>query len=237
MFVFTSNIKDNPDMPDRWVREDMRAVRRWAGSGTRKIGAFQEIGPEDIAALKATFPAANWVRVGKGDECPIVVQRAGFRVDEFQLVPMHGGKHAVTPHRITSRALIRTRFRVRRLPRFRTLAKHTVSGAFTHPGQVAEDWRREHWAIDKRKTEQLMLDDIANGVSGIVLGDLNRYNDGWEYDVPGFRWVAHHKFDHIGVWEAPGGLRFHVDDIALLSTTKLHTDHAALGAQLTLIRP
>lgn len=93
------------------------------------------------------------------------------------------------------------------------------------------------WHVDKDKTEQIMLDHIAAGVSGFVAGDLNRRGHDWTYDVPGFRWVAHSGYDHIGVWEAPGGVKFQRQGAFVLPTSQLYTDHAALGVELRIIVP
>jgi hypothetical protein len=108
-----------------------------------------------------------------------------------------------------------------------------VSGAFSNPGQRAEEWRDERWAIGHAAHGALVRAFNAEGLTVVGGGDFNRRGDIPDLS-PACRWVAGAGYDHLYVSQAKNGTRVHPGRVQV-NRRGLHTDHPAVSAVLDLL--
>lgn len=233
MYLSTLNIRNNPDMPRRFVQED---ARRAAALGRRhpfRVVMHQEIGePEDHHDVAQAY-GRRWQHVETGTVQPIALTR-GWRVLEHGVEKLHGGLAHVSPARILTWAVAQPRRPHRAVKPVALVNVWNVSGAFTHPNQSAEAWRRAHWDIGHADHGALVRTFNAEGLTVLGAGDFNRPGDVPDLS-PACRWVAGARYDHVYVSEAKGGTRVHVGPVTV-TRRGLHTDHPLVGVSLDLHR-
>lgn len=225
--VVTSNIKNNPDLSREHVLHDTRAVSRLGG-----VVLWQEIAEaDDRADLQTSLPPGAWTHVGLEDECPISLFTGNWNVHRTGSILLHGGKAAVSPHRVARWAEV-SRKGSAQLP-FVLLNTHWVSGAFSHAGQAAEDWRVEMWNRAHDKASALVQQFLAEDLTVIGGGDYNRTGE-WPGFAPQHRWLLHGGFDHLWTCEAERGTQVHLTSAGTLGLDELYTDHPARWVHLGL---
>lgn len=226
--LVTANIRNLPNLTRSQERHDLGLVKA-LGS----VVLWQEIAEaNDVADLRATLP--SWTHVHTDTECPISVWTSKWDVVEKGQALLHGGMKGVSPHRVATWAVLQRKGH--NVAPFAVVNTHFVSGAFTHPGQVAEEWRVHAWT----KAQDGLADVVAmlNGKGYTVVGggDFNRTGS-----FPGFssshRWLVNGGFDHLYASEVPTGLQVRVGATGSLGKPHLFTDHAARWALLHLTAP
>lgn len=227
MIIVSSNIKNNPDLPRPQVRHDLDAVKRLGG-----IIGWQEIGEaSDRADLRARLKSPAWTHHGLSTECPVSLGRRWLS-DRGGVELLHGGRAKTSPQRVAVWRVVTCADRPRMQP-FAVVNSHWVSGAWSHPGQRNEDWRRLMWHQSHDRMAALVARLRRAGLTVLGTGDYNRTGD-WEGFGPGHQWLAHSRYDHIWTVPAPGGVRVRLTGSGTLSTGHLFTDHAAAWARVTL---
>jgi hypothetical protein len=230
MHLVTSNVRNNPDMVREHVRHDMAAVSKLGG-----VILWQEVAePDDWADLRATLPEDEWQHIGMDDECPISVWRGKWQVRRSGRVPLHGGKAAVSPHRVAQWAeLVAKGSSILAVPPVVVVNTHFVSGAYSHAGQLAEDWRVAMWDKAHAGLTALVADFHAQGLTVLGGGDFNRTGE-WPGFAEGHRWLMHGGYDHLWCAEADTGARIRLDTTGTLGLDDLYTDHPARWAHVTV---
>lgn len=232
MFLTTLNIKNNPDMPRRFVTADARYAKQLGRPRPWRVVLHQEIGePEDHADVRATYGPA-WQHVGVSTPNPLALTRT-WRVLEAGVEHLHGGLQKVSPSRMVTWAVVQPRRPHRAVAPIVVTNAHYVSGAFSHPGQRGEEWRDDHWNAGHVIHGVLVRQFNAEGLTVVGGGDLNRRGDIPDLS-PTCWWVAAAGYDHLYVSEAKGGTRVRVRRTAT-HRAGLHTDHPAVSAVLDLL--
>lgn len=233
MFLTTLNLRNLPDMPRRFVREDAGRAGRLGRARPWRVITWQEIGEAEDLQDVARALGPSWRHLEADTPQPISVTR-GWHVLETGTVNLHGGLAHVSPARKLTWALIQPRRPHRAVPPVVVTNTHDVSGAFTHPGQKAEAWRRQMWDIGHATHGQLVRDFNHEGLTVTGGGDFNRPGEVPDLS-PACRWVAGAGYDHIYVSEAKGGARVHAGRVQV-NRRGYHTDHPAVSAVLDLHR-
>lgn len=226
----TSNIKNNPDLSRPHVRDDMRTVRRVTRAG---LIVWQEIGEvEDHRDLELALPDRHWDHRGDRVENAVSVLRSVWSVEHEEVLRTHGGRAKVSPSRNATILVVRRRGS--KLRPFAVIGTHTVSGAFTDPGQLgdADGWRRAMWDQHIAKLGARIEELRRDGISCLVGGDWNRNR--FEAPFGGDRWLARHGLDGILWADAPRGVRITRTAQGVVPTARLYTDHAAVWIRGTL---
>lgn len=233
MFLTTLNVRNNPDMPRRHVREDARYAGRLGRRRPWRAVLLQEIGEAEDHVDVAAGLGRGWQHTETDTPDPLALTR-GWHILETGQELLHGGLAKVSPTRLMTWAVVQPR---RPHPAVHPVALvnvHYVSGAYSHPGQAAEAWRRVHWSVGHAIHGQLVRDFNAEGLTVIGAGDFNRKGDVPDLS-PSCRWVAGSGYDHVYVSEAKGGTRVHPGRVQV-NRRGLHTDHPAVSVVLDLVR-
>lgn len=229
MTLVTANIRNNPDMPRQWVREDTSAVRALGG-----VLLWQEIGEQDDRDdLATSLPGSAWEHVQLDTEVPMSFYRANWQVRATGKQLLHVGRAGVSPSRFLTWAEV-SRKDAPEVPPVVVINTHWVSGAFSHAGQDSEEWRRAMWEVSHTKLSQVVGEFLARGKTVVGGGDYNRTGV-WPGFAANHQWLMHGVFDHLWVCEAPGGARVMALNTGTLGTDKLHTDHPARWAHVRLM--
>lgn len=192
MHLATLNVKNNPDMPRRWVREDARRVSALTRTRPLRVVLWQEIGEaEDLADIGSRL----WPhRTIHGDTRQPITVSPGFKVLARGVEPLHQGLARVSPGRIATWAILAHPHP--RAGRFAVVNVHYVSGAFSNPGQRGEAWRDLQWDVGHQAVAALVKDLRADGLPVMGGGDFNRRGDVPDL-TPMTRWVAGSGYDHL----------------------------------------
>ena len=229
MVMVTSNIKNNPDLPRPQVVHDIDAVRRLGG-----VLLWQEIAEQDDRDdLRKVCPDTEWEHVGLEQEVPLSFWRENWQVLDHGTELLHPGKAHVSPSRYVQWAKVQRKGSPE-VPPVVVMNTHYVSGAFSHAGQLAEDWRDKMWNVAHAAQSTLVQRFLDQGLTVVGGGDFNR-TGAWEGFAPGHRWLVHGGYDHLWTCEAPKGARVRLESTGTLGTDKLYTDHAARWAHITLL--
>ena len=233
MLLTTLNIRNNPDMPRRFVVSDARFAKKLSRTRPWRVVLHQEIGEaEDHADVRRAY-GPGWQHFETDTPDPLALTRA-WHVLEHGQEKLHGGLAHVSPTRLLTWVVAQPRRPHRPVPPVAIINTHYVSGAFTHPGQAREDWRRAHWDIGHASHGALVRTFNAEGLTVIGAGDFNRPGEVPDLS-PACRWVANARYDHVYVSEAKGGTRVHPGKVTV-RRRGLHTDHPAVSVVLDLHR-
>lgn len=234
MFLTTLNVRNNPDMPRRFVRSDVSYAMKLGRRHPFRAVLFQEIGEaEDHQDVATVMRRRWWQHLHTNRPDPIALTR-GFHVLESGVEHLHGGLAHVSPARMATWAVVQPRRPHRPVRPIALVDVHYVSGAFSHPGQRGEEWRRTHWDVGHAGHGALVRTFNAEGLTVVGAGDFNRKGDVPDLS-PACRWVAGAGYDHVYVSEAKGGTRAHAGRVQV-NRRGLHTDHPAVSVVLDLHR-
>jgi hypothetical protein len=205
-----------PNISSGKIRDDVRRMAALCDVfGSTEFGE-----PSDHRALRDELP--GWQHVGM-TECPISVRRGVLRiVDHETRWVLPEGRRGVNPRRPATIAVIEHVKRPRLAP-FAVVATHWTNGAFSNPGQRAEEWRDDAWLDCWEGTRDVVLELVENGLPTLLVGDLNARR------VP--RFVRRHEWlpgsggiDKGAAIEVPGaGTRF--GRVELVKRVQLHSKH------------
>lgn len=233
MFVTTLNVRNLPDMPRRHVVADAQRAERLGRPRPWRAILWQEIGEaEDHVDVRRAL-GRTWQHANEASPNPLSLT-AGWRVLETGRHKLHGGLAHVSPSREASWAVIQPKRPHHAVKPLALVGVHYVSGAFSHPGQRAEEWRRGHWDIGHAAHGDLVRTFNAEGLTVVGGGDFNRRGEVPDLS-PACRWVAGSGYDHLYVSQAKGGTRVHLRR-SIVTKAGLHTDHPAVSAVLDLAR-
>jgi len=229
VILFSSNIKDNPDMPAAHVEHDVESVAS-AARGAAIVG-WQEIGEqEDHDAIDRAFPLTRWFHFFPELAIPITVSKRHFECLELGHERTHGGLARVSPARYFDWVILKRKRRPGVKP-FVVINTHFVSGGWTDKPKLDKPWRQEKWLEHFALLQAKVLEFNAKGHDVYVLGDWNRINV--DKFVPSQRWLVQHGLDHIAYIPAPGGRVTKLRSGAIL--TRLFTDHRPIWARVLLL--
>ncbi len=231
----TANIKNNPDMPRLFVREDANAAA-WLGD----LIGFQEIvEDEDLHDVLTGLQrqSGSWVLEDFGGKPTVPIawdtqtwapagERGAIRLTEpVDFTDGPGGQPARWLTWIDLRMVNRPL-----LPPLRFVNTHWTNGAWSNPGQPGEAIRDELWLRQYEQTAALIRQWWGAGHTVVLVGDLNN---------PGviapphasWRWAVGQDggLDRIGFVQ--GSVLVDVVDTGWID---LHSDHHARWAALAL---
>jgi hypothetical protein len=233
MRTVTANIKDNPDMPRAFVREDGQHV-----SILGSVILFQEIGEAEdhadiVRGLRAggrSFVLARPDGVAPGDDraqIPIAYRNDLWRKVGDGYVKAHNGLGGVSP--------LRGLFWVdlepvtRKLPAVRWCNLHMVSGAWDGDHKATQTVRRSMWQTHFGILEARLAAWKREGITVVFGGDWNRAQVPLPH--PTAKWVLNTPttIDKIGVLQ--GSVLVGVNERGWLD---LHSDHHGRWVDLGL---
>lgn len=220
--IVTANIKDNPDMPDAFVRADIREVADLGG-----WLLFQEIGEtEDHAAIEEEL-GPGWEIRFPNRAVPIAVKTwCTVRGEGF--IKLHDGRASVSPNRYLTWVDLSTPGGLDPI----LMNTHWVSGAWSSPAKPAQAWRQQMWASAWAQTKAKIDEFNQAGRTVIIGGDFNRGSV--ERFSPRFRWLTQHGIDKIGM-SVPVTGEGPAPHLTVRGTqhVDLHSDHDALQARVS----
>jgi hypothetical protein len=235
MKVGTANIQNTPDLAAWKVRADVLTIWRWMRGWV--LFGWQEIGEEaDDRAIKNVFSWARGYRhLFFKRATPISVRRTVWAVTDHYWNRAHGGMAGISPNRGYSVALLKHRLRLRGLT-LAFICTHMVSKAWSDPDASHKSWRRARWIEHWAEMTEHIAKLNSQGITAIVVGDLNINLDELRPMLPAnAKVVAHNWYDYIIVFEAAKGI-----DVTVKSEGhykgKMHTDHNPVYANLDLKR-
>lgn len=213
----TANIQDNPDLSDSQVRADVTTCK-----GLGNLISFQEIGEDADHTAVDQILGPDWVTLFDGRETPLCFPAKMYQVLSSQAVKMHDGKSGVSPSRYYCYARLAPTNE--NIATFTAISTHFVSGAWTNPGQEAEQWRKDMWNKSYGMVQSFIKQENVAGRDVLVMGDFN--NPDMRPFTPEQRTVAHQKYDYIIVCPAnPSTTDLHKKGDA--RWVSLHSDHNA----------
>ena len=214
-----------PNLTRDQLGEDVRRM----GRACDVIG-WSELGEAaDHVVLRGELP--SWQHVGS-TECVVSVRRSVLRVLDGETVKIADGLKGVNPRRFVAVAVVEHVKRPRLEP-FAVVATHWTNGAFSNPGQRAEEWRDDAWQDCWEGTRDVVLDLLDHKLPVLVVGDLNARR------VPRFvrrqEWLEGSRgIDKGAAIEVPGGTRF--GNPVLVRRLELNSKHDGLIWQVPLRR-
>lgn len=193
----------------------LRAVCR------RFFVGFQEIDeadtPNEHAILKRIFRRRQVVHLS-GHE-PMVLPRSTKLVTSYRIHAAPGIPH-VSPARYLNVSVVQMGVFKKR--KFAFINTHYVAGAFNNKVESTQKERvaswEQHFAVHKKEVEDL----IAQGISVIWTGDVNRIHPVMPLLVPGERRLRVKGMDIVSVIEAKDGVKFKYLNGG---SVKTHSDH------------
>lgn len=174
MKVATANIKNLPDMPRPFVRDDAAGVRRVAD-----VCGFQELGEVEDHEDVLTALGPDWLLERGGLSVAGCDNPIGYDTREWTLVDsghvlLHEGMEGVSYNRFLVWADLRRVDRPRAVLRFAN--GHFVAHVFGRDNATRPDHllRVRTWEQDYQVTEQFIRDTIGAGLPVVLVGDMNR---------------------------------------------------------------
>lgn len=231
MWLATLNVRNNPDMPRRWVREDAQRVSALTRTKPLRVVLWQEIGEaEDLRDIGSRLWPHRTIHGGTRQ--PITVS-PGFRVLETGVEHLHGGLARVSPGRIAPWAILA--HPNPRVGRFVVVNVHYVSGAFSNPGQRGEAWRDLQWDVGHQAVAGLVRDFRDDGLPVMGGGDFNRRTELPDL-TPTTRWIAQAGYDHLFLdAQRVQGRPWWRSDRHQVHRGGLHTDHPLVVAKVSVV--
>jgi hypothetical protein len=155
-----------PNLTPEQLRSDVREMGRLCD-----VIGWSEFGENaDHRILRDEL--AHWQHVGT-TECPVSVRRGAFRILDAETVwVLERGRAGVNPRRPAQVAVIESVKRPRLEP-FAVVATHWTNGAFSNPGQRAEEWRDDAWLDCWEGTRDVVRELLDDGIPTLLVGDLN----------------------------------------------------------------
>ncbi len=163
--VVSMNVKSNPLMSQDKVRHD---VQRAAKTG--EIIGWQEIAPERYKDAIRNLKGFDTF-MPKGLQTPISWKTSEFKLLDSGVVPMHGGRAGVSPHRSVAWVKLENKETGEVMVHMNT---HLVSGAFNTKQQATDPWRKKMWAVHMEKMGNLIEHFEKKGLPVTISGDFNR---------------------------------------------------------------
>lgn len=216
-----------PNITPEQLRADVREMARICDV----MGGTEYGENVDHRVLRDELP--HWQHVGTA-ECPISVRRNVLRiVDADTKWVLERGRAGVNPRRPAQVAIVE-HVKRHRLPPFAIVATHWTNGAFSNPGQRAEEWRDDAWLDCWEGTRDVVRDLLDERLSVLLVGDLNarrvpRFHRRQEW-LPGSGGI-----DKGAALEAVEGVRFRArGDVRRV---ELHSKHDGRVWRVQLRRP
>lgn len=178
-----------------------------------RVAMVQEMNDDDRAPewsyARHTFRGFDWdpEQHGPGSLVPVATPGGLDWKTRTRVEFLSVGEAKVSPDRFMS-------VRVTRIPGLDApigwASFQLVAGAFTNPGQPAEQYRRDAWHVGASAVEHALADLRADGITVVGSCDSNKPG-AWSFAVPGFDRIVTHGLDMLWVVQGKGKAAARVD--------------------------
>lgn len=191
-----------------------RATRDSAGKTRARVAMVQEMNDDDRAPewsyARHAFRGWDWwpdQGAKRGALVPVATPANWEGHPATRVHFLSSGEAKVSPDRYMT-------VRVNRIPGVDApvgfASFQLVAGAWTNPGQPAEQYRRDAWHHGAQAVEDALLGYRTAGITVVGSCDSNRPG-AWQFGVPGFQRVVTHGLDMLWVVDGKGPHAAQVD--------------------------
>lgn len=214
------NVRGNPTMPSRKVRQDYKHMRDLGD-----ILMFNEVSnPRYRAILRRVLGWAFIIGGMYRSETPIAVRRKRYRVLRRRVIKMHGGRVGASPTRRVVILIVQHRLTG---IIFAIVCSHRVSGAWNNKLKRFKAWRKLMWLRHDTSEEVELLALYKQGISWVRFADYNRL--GVELAHPNEKVIlGQNNIVKMSFLEAPGGMTLKVLEKKMVR--QVNTDHPFASA-------